>query len=636
MIQVVVIVPYTELLAQAEEAVRAHARTGVKARIVHAYGTGVKRLDFAKADIILARGLTRQALAREYPEAAVLELAVSGYDIIRAVKDCLTDRAARKIAVMAADSVLHDVEALREIVNVDLKFFRVHDEKEILAALEEAGRDGFDAVAGGLTACTLARERGWRASLIRTSAETLQHSIKEAMNTAAVMRGERAKAEISRAILDNAREAIIYFDDSGVLSLFNPGVPATLNLPPERCRAGKRAAEIFDDPEILDLILNRREGRGLIKNLNQAALVCDIVPVRVAGQAIGVICTFQRVHDIQAAESRIRRELNKKGLVARYSFADIIHASPALAETITIAAKYAEADANVLLVGETGVGKELFAQSVHNASRRQARPFVAVNCGAFPVSLLESELFGYVEGAFSGAAKGGRIGLFELAHGGTLFLDEIGEIPLNLQASLLRALQEGEIRRIGDDRVVPVDVRIIAATNRDLRENLAEGRFRLDLLYRLEVLSLVIPPLRERREDIARIANHCLAHYRRKYRKPGLALAPDALAALAAHDWPGNIRELENVCERLAVLADSDAAITREQVEKLLRLPSSPVSPVVRQPDAANDKTGSREEASGNLEELVKFTNSLRVNKDELAKMLGISRTTLWRRTHRT
>ncbi|MDR1520015.1 MAG: sigma 54-interacting transcriptional regulator, partial [Planctomycetota bacterium] len=574
MIKLTVIIPYPEIRERAENILAAQARPGVECEIIHAYGTAVDGLRLDRADIILARGLTQQALKRRYGDAAVLEFKVSAYDIIRALQACVHAHASDRVAIIAADSVLHDVESLKEIVNVDLKFFRIRDEAGILTALAEAERDGFGAVVGGLTACTLARERGWRTSVIRTSDETVQVSILEAMNTAAVIQNERAKAEIFRAILRNSREAILFFNPDGRLAVFNPRAREILNLPPAENLDGLTAAELLGDPEITAIIRERRERRALVKEVNQALVVCGFAPVRLAEQDIGVICTFQRAHEIQAAEHRIRKELNKKGLVAKYRFADIVHASPVLSQVIATAGKYSSVDANILLTGETGTGKELFAQSIHNASRRSRQPFVAVNCAAFPANLLESELFGYVGGAFSGAAKGGKTGLFELAHGGTLFLDEIGEMPLDLQAVLLRALQEGEIRRIGDDRLIPVDVRIIAASNKELRERAAAGRFRLDLLYRLDVLSLAIPPLRERLNDVGRLIEHFLRLFCREYGKIGLRLSSGALETLKSHNWPGNIRELRNICERLTVLGLNDEEITKEQVDRFLPVTS--------------------------------------------------------------
>ncbi len=631
MIKVMVVVPYQELRDGAEKALREFSAPGIDYAITHLIGTQFDADEMMTADIVLARGLTQQAIKRKFKDKTVLELTVSAYDIFRAVHECRKSRSADRIAIIGSDSILYDVKTLQDMVDAAIRIFPVRNETEIMDALGEARRDGFQAIVGGLTACNLAKAAGWPTTVLPTSDETLRVSIKEAMNTALVMQNERAKAEISRTILQNSKEAVLYFDQTGILRQFNRRVYETLRLPAEDNIYGRRVGDLFNDAEIVEAVRSGRKALGLIKTVNQTLLVSDIVPVRVAEQAIGVICTFQRVHEIQETENKIRKELSKKGLIAKYGFDNIIHASPALSETIRTAHKYAGVDANVLLVGETGTGKELFAQSIHNASARRLGPFVAVNCASLPENLLESELFGYVEGAFSGAVRGGKTGLFELAHGGTLFLDEIGEIPLNLQATLLRALQEGEIRKIGDDRLIPVNVRIIAATNQDLRLKVGGGRFRMDLLYRLDVLSLVIPPLRERREDIGLIAEHYIKRYRLKYNKPGLRMSRHAWSVFTEYDWPGNTRELRNLCERLVVLGEDGAEVTREQAAGVLAVNKS--LPEKTASASATDASAPTEPE--NIEQLVQFVNTMRMNRTDLASMLGISRTTLWRRLNK-
>ncbi|VXC31107.1 Transcriptional regulator containing PAS, AAA-type ATPase, and DNA-binding Fis domains [Pseudomonas sp. 8Z] len=256
-------------------------------------------------------------------------------------------------------------------------------------------------------------------------------------------------------------------------------------------------------------------------------------------------------------ENRRIREITRQllGTRARYSFADIQGRSAALQDCIRLAQAASRSEATVLIQGESGVGKELFAQAIHNASSRCAGPFVAVNCGAIPRDLVQSELFGHVEGAFTGAARGGAAGKFELADGGTLFLDEIGDMPLDAQISLLRVLQEGEVTRIGAKKAHAVDVRVIAATHRDLAQAVVGGSFREDVFYRLNVLTLEVPPLRERREDIPKLVATMLKSLGRNLERPPQAIADEALALLMAHNWPGNVRELENVIERAINLA---------------------------------------------------------------------------------
>jgi two-component system, NtrC family, response regulator AtoC len=240
---------------------------------------------------------------------------------------------------------------------------------------------------------------------------------------------------------------------------------------------------------------------------------------------------------------------------------EILFASRPMEEVVRTAGKVKDYDATVLVTGESGTGKELVARLLHFGGRRKGKPFVAVNCGAIPETLLESELFGHRRGAFT-EARSDRAGLIEEAGGGTLFLDEIGELPLPLQTKLLRFLQEGEIRRLGDTETRKVNVRLVAATARALEGEVSGGRFRKDLFYRLNVIRIHVPPLRERRDDIPLLAKHFLSHYRRKYGKREMLLSGDALAVMTAHEWRGNVRELRNLMERCALLADG-AEVTR-------------------------------------------------------------------------
>ena len=260
------------------------------------------------------------------------------------------------------------------------------------------------------------------------------------------------------------------------------------------------------------------------------------------------IYTFKEISELQAMENTVRRKLAEKGYVAKYVFDDIWTKSEKVKKVKDKALKFAKTDKNILITGESGTGKELFAQAIHNESLRKNGPFVAVNFAALPENLVESELFGYEEGAFTGAKKGGKLGLFEQAHGGTIFLDEIGDAPLNVQTSLLRVLQERQIMRVGGDKLIPVDVRIIAATNKNLIESIQTNQFREDLYYRINVLPLEIPPLRQRKEDIIYLftmffkRHNLIKHF-----------TPSAREAILEYDFPGNVRELKNIADYLYV-----------------------------------------------------------------------------------
>ncbi|MFR2480276.1 sigma-54 interaction domain-containing protein, partial [Eisenbergiella sp.] len=254
---------------------------------------------------------------------------------------------------------------------------------------------------------------------------------------------------------------------------------------------------------------------------------------------------------------------------ARYDFSHILYRDSCMEAVISQAVKFSYSDSNILIHGETGTGKELFAQSIHNSSRRRKGPFVAINCAALPENLLESELFGYVEGAFTGASRGGKMGFFEIAHKGTIFLDEIGDISPKLQSRLLRVIQEREIIRLGNDTVIPIDVRVICATNRDLKKEVSRGNFREDLLYRLDVLELNLPPLRKRKQDILYLADRMVRFEHERTGSRLEAITQEGRELLMRYNWPGNVREMRNFCERICILCEKTRAGAEDVLQAL-------------------------------------------------------------------
>jgi len=303
----------------------------------------------------------------------------------------------------------------------------------------------------------------------------------------------------------------------------------------------------------------------------------------------------------------------------------VVGHSAALREVIAVARKVAKHPSTVLVTGESGTGKELIARLVHASSPRASAPFVAVNCAAIPESLMESELFGHARGAFTGAAQDRR-GLFEEADGGTIFLDEIGELPLALQVKLLRVLQEGEIRRVGDNASRTVDVRVVAATSRDLEAEVAAARFRADLYYRVNVVRLRLPALRERREDIAELAKHFAVAHAARLGLPAPAITPAAMRVLLEYSWPGNVRELENVIERALVLTD-DARIDLAQLPAELgpAAPSRAASPNGSHPDATEDLSVKRRTESLERELIAQALERTAGNRTRAAQLLDLS-----------
>jgi len=287
---------------------------------------------------------------------------------------------------------------------------------------------------------------------------------------------------------------------------------------------------------------------------------------------ISAIALFSRFTDEERVQHQFRTQLLGKGHKAKYHFQDIVGENPNVVQLKTVAARMAKSESSVLITGESGTGKELFAQAIHNASRRKEYQFVAINCAALPESILESELFGYEEGAFTGARKGGKRGLFELAHDGTLFLDEICEMALPLQSRLLRVIQEREVIRLGSDRVIGINMRLIAASNRDLGQMVNEGLFRKDLFYRLNVLPLRMIPLRNRIDDLAVLIKSI-----QRDLQVGFTFSNEAMVVLKKHLWPGNIRELKNMVEYWAHL--DKAIIDIGDLENLANQPCRVFAP---------------------------------------------------------
>lgn len=345
------------------------------------------------------------------------------------------------------------------------------------------------------------------------------------------------------------------------------------------------------------------------------------IPDAVAATQQGLFGYLTKPYDAATLISLLKRATRLTGSSAEVSSdswrSEIITASPAMDVLLAEARLAAQSDASVLIQGESGTGKELLARAIHRASPRHGRPFVAINCGAIPAELLESELFGHVKGAFTGAARD-HLGLFLSAEGGTVLLDEIGDMPAQLQIKLLRVLQEGEVRPVGATETRPIDVRILSATHRNLEEAIASGEFREDLYYRLNVVTLTLPPLRERREDIPLLARHFLTVLTEKYRRRIHGFAPDALDMLTAADWPGNIRQLHNVLEQCIALCTT-STIPASLVARALR-----DKPAEIQPLAEARSTFERDY----LISLLKLT---RGQVSEVARLAGRNRTEVYR-----
>ena len=583
-------------------------------------------------DVIISQAGTAIAI-QQMVKIPVVPIQITAHDIVTPLREA-SEHHKKQLCITYDSNLSVDIESLAAFAK--LKNFQqviYRNEQDFnnivsrLSTLKEVAVVGF----GG---CVIekAAQCGLPYYLIRSSKNSVHQAVLSARNIVDQHIKERTRSRR----LNN----IINYSLSGIISVNRDKTVATCNRPAKQMLdlhgkklVGMDIGAAACPPELKQMLGNGEYTVDKVLPLKGKTLVVNRVPIRVREHDQGTIIVFQELSKIQQIEAEARVQLASKGLVAKYEFEDIVGSKNTLGPVIAEAKRYAHSAASILIEGETGSGKELFAQSIHNFSERRRGPFVAVNCAALPEHLLESELFGYEEGAFTGARKGGKAGMFELAHRGTLFLDEISEMSLATQVRLLRTLQEKEIFRIGGDRVINIDVRIIAASNRDLYAMAQEGSFRRDLFFRLNILPLQIPPLRKRKEDIPAL----IAHFIKKSHQgvPGrsrIAFNNEMLATLNAHNWPGNVRELEHILERAFTLYDGhqDFAALLTDLMRRHCLRQTMAGPTDQQDDYLRVPRGTMAEMERYILEssLEEFDG----NKKALADALGISRVTVWKK----
>ena len=402
---------------------------------------------------------------------------------------------------------------------------------------------------------------------------------------------------------------------------------------------GKHVTEVIENTKLHIVARTGEKQFGEIQEANGHKMISMRVPIKKDGKIVGAIgkVMFKDLSNFKILSNKLsnlekeieyyKNELSRDGK-AIYTFNNIIGRSAKSLEVMNLAKRVAKIDSNVLITGESGTGKELFAHSIHNASRRCLKPFVKINCGAIPAELFESEMFGYEEGAFTGAKRSGKKGKFEHANGGTILLDEIGDMPMNMQVKLLRVIQEKELVRVGGNDVIKVDVRVIASTNKSLEGLIKDGKFREDLYYRLDVMHLKLPSLRERIEDIEELSNELRIKISKKYGVYSEGISSEAIDYLKSYSWPGNIRQLENVIERAINLLDADLSIMPKHLpEKIIK---SKIKKYSLENNYLKDVVETIEKDL--IMECIKKTGG---NKKETAKILGLSRAGLYKKLNR-
>lgn len=631
MFRILLVVPYPKLEETAKRICSVYFRKKefqIDIRVIQA--EEVKKMELNKTyDLIIGRGRSAAILKKRETNIPVLEIPITGYDVMRALLKAREEFHTKQAAVIVSSTYSHDEKTLSTMFGAKVLVREISDFERVSEGVMRAVEEGCDTIIGGYSVSQAAAEAGIQSVTVETGEEAVIQIMHEAVRMMETIYKERERQQIHETITQTSSEGIIYVNGKGEIGLANKKILQMIYRESGAVHGEKiRSVYPFFAENCRIAMETKQPVYNELQTIKNTTFSVDYVPVLVGEKAAGVVITCQTVKKIQQIESQIRKKLSEKGLVANYTFSDIIRKSALMEKTVQIAEKYAGVLSNILIVGETGTGKELMAQSIHNASERRNGPFVAVNCAALPESLLESELFGYVDGAFTGSRKGGKMGFFEQAHKGTLFLDEISEIPMNFQGKLLRALQEKQVRRIGDDKVVDVDARIIAATNRNLKQMVENKEFRQDLLYRLDILKIYIPPLRERKEDILPLFYNFLKQYNNRFGKDIEGCAPQAERLLAAYPFEGNVRELRNIAERTAVMCE-DRKIDERLMETAL-YPEDIYS--LENSSKKEHKAPEGNDDGPERERIIEALQRTGGRKGAAAEILGIDRTTLWRK----
>ena len=588
--------------------------------------SGYRRLKAMQVDAIMARGGTYQEFMAINGDIPLLEMKISMLDILDTLKGIEESGEFKEVYLLLNDTIRFNQELCSRFINIPVTYLPFSDYTTLLEMISSVPPDSLIVGSGFASELSKGHDLNFMDMLIKP--ETLRTYYNQAKELISQIRKEKDLLTQLQATLAQIQEGVIVIDTDGIICNINKNGKLIAGLN-DNTVIGRRIQDVLPAFPFSDLL-----GKAVLTpqdkliTVGKVDLNLSIVSYIAYQSTRYYLLTMRTVKEIQRLERNVRYKLAEKGLVAQYSFKDIITQDEKMLQAIENAKRIANDDSPILIRGESGTGKELFAQSMHMASNRKNGPFVAVNCAALSESLLESELFGYVSGAFTGARKEGKVGLFELAHKGTIFLDEINSMSPGLQAKLLRVIEEKQIMRIGSDYVIPLDIRIMSASNQSLRECVREGNFRLDLYYRLNTFVLQIPPLRERKSDIESLFKYYVAQ-KKHCSSDEIILDEQFLDLLLSYEWPGNVRELKSTALRYVVFNGDNSSGNIIPKSKIHNDISS----------ALTDPNGhiNLGELSRTVEDLV--LQSLLNNgmsKSDVAKTLGISRQALYKRLNRT
>ena len=600
----------------------------------HAAPSLIKQISHESCDAVLCRRIIAVNI-REHTSIPVVSVELSSMDLLKILQDYKNK--IKRVVVVRADTAIPDIDTIASVLDMEIYQCTFSSTKGLEDELNSLPAN-IDLIIGGADTYRFAKHLGIPIINIVDEEEVARRALSNAVEAAKPHYHESNWNVRLNSVLNSINDGLIIVDTHNIVQVINPAAERLLSCKKTHVLE-RELSQCFphispfrknmDNPKISSELISHKG----------SSLVVQITPLIVKNSVTGIVYSFSDMVSLQHSMDKLKADQRKRGFQTKYTFDDIFTVASPMEKLKNLGRLYATTDASLLLTGESGTGKELFAQSIHSASKRKDKPFVAVNCAAIPAGLIESELFGYEEGAFTGAKRSGKAGMFELSDGGTLFLDEVGDLPLALQGRLLRVVQEMEIVRVGGTKLIPLDVRIICATHSELLTQVEQGTFRADLYYRLNVLSLDIPPLREHKEDILPLAIPYLINNMENHPEIGL-LKREIGQQLLAYDWPGNFRELFSTLERLIIVSQLQAENLswseklsivwqpRKNKQKNIHSENS-VDVTLPQCTPMNLKNQIQEAERKIIMETIKQCNS---SYEQAANMLGVSRMTLWRK----
>lgn len=579
-------------------------------------------------EIFVSRRCTA-AILSETVSSPVFSIPHSGLDLVTSLRGRC--RPGSRVMLTNFRERMRDADLIADLLGIELIQGIFTSTEHMEEVVKNALSMDVSCVIGGWATKIYAEKYGLKFLELLPSRDHLFGALENSRNIALRNREKEALFNEYQCMLDAVSEGMLSIDWRG--RLLNINSPARRLLRQDILDAdGSLLDVLLGKPAATDLLTGKENRFESLRMLRGKPVIVNAYPVRTKDFVQRLVVTLREPRDIMRQETTVRSSL-MRGFTAPYELRDITHAGGSMRSVLQLATACADTDSSILISGETGTGKEMLAQGIHNKSARRSCPFVSVNCAELSEQLLESELFGHEEGAFTGSRKGGKAGLFELAHTGTIFLDEINSASPGMQIKLLRVLQEKEIMPVGGSRKIPVDVKVIAATGLDLWQCVLQGLFRKDLFFRLNMLSITIPPLRERLEDIGKLFPIFISHFSEKLgtREPTVTTAQ--IQRLMEYSWPGNVRQLRHFAETL-ILRGSRLGESFEVVFRNLNrtvpgdiAPSSSLQTIQR--ETLSPDTG----YSSDAERIRTVLTEARYNKTKAARMLGMGRTTLWRKT---